>query len=222
MAAPSPASRLITQAARDVLRPLGLRRRGRSRTWIDDHGWWLGVVEFQPSSWSQGSYLNTAVMWLWQDSDHLEFHVGGREAGHEPFEDEAQFTPLATGLARRGAERITEYRARFVDLPSTARHLTAVPARRGNLWDNYHAGIAAGLTGDADTARDRLTRAVQRLSGTDVPWMVRAHRNALDLRDLAEDTDAVHAWAAERTASCRGKLKLGPPPARIPEGLLLS
>ncbi|MGW7445997.1 hypothetical protein [Kitasatospora sp. NPDC054795] len=219
MAAPSPASRLVTQAARDVLRPLGLRQRGRSRTWIDDRGWWLGVVEFQPSSWSQGSYLNTAVMWLWQDCDRLEFHVGGREAGHEAFEDEERFTPLAAGLAHRAADRIVEYRARFADLPSTARHLTAHPARRGNPWDNYHAGIAAGLAGDAATARDRLTRAVQQLSGTDIPWMVDAHRSALELRDLAEDTGALHAWAAERISSCRRRLKLGPPPAGIPEGL---
>ena len=48
MAVELPHSKLITSAARDVLRPLGLRRRGRSRVWLDDRGWWLGVVEFQP------------------------------------------------------------------------------------------------------------------------------------------------------------------------------
>lgn len=34
----------------EVLAPLGVRRRSRSRTWLDDHGWWLGIVEFQPSA----------------------------------------------------------------------------------------------------------------------------------------------------------------------------
>ncbi|MFG2918915.1 hypothetical protein ACGF0D_39285 [Kitasatospora sp. NPDC048298] len=217
MAAISPASRLVTAAARDVLRPLGLRQRGRSRTWIDDHGWWLGVVEFQPSSWSQGSYLNVGVMWLWQDSDHVEFHVGGRQAGHESFEDEAQFMPLAMDLARVAADEIIEYRDRFASLESTAQYLAARPARRGNPWDNYHAGLAAGLVGDSHTAHDRLGRAAQQLSGTDIPWMVQAHRAALQLRDMADDTEALRSWAAERTASCRQRLKLGPPPATTPE-----
>ncbi|MBO0772648.1 MAG: hypothetical protein J2P35_14415 [Actinobacteria bacterium] len=42
---------IIAEVAGQVLAPLGVRRRGRSRTWLDDHGWWLGIVEFQPSSW---------------------------------------------------------------------------------------------------------------------------------------------------------------------------
>ncbi|WP_327170127.1 hypothetical protein OG471_00630 [Streptomyces sp. NBC_01336] len=49
MADRSPVLRIITSAARESLKPLGLTRRGRSRLWIDDHRWWLGVVEFTPS-----------------------------------------------------------------------------------------------------------------------------------------------------------------------------
>jgi hypothetical protein len=95
MASVSPASRLLTQAGREVLRPLGLRQKGRSRTWIDDHGWWLAVVEFQPSSWSLGSYLNVGVMWLWRDSDHLSFDLNYRTNDHVGLRDEQQFTRIA-------------------------------------------------------------------------------------------------------------------------------
>ena len=28
----------------------------------------FGVVEFQPSSWTRGSYLNVGAMWLWRDT----------------------------------------------------------------------------------------------------------------------------------------------------------
>ncbi|MFD7945255.1 hypothetical protein, partial [Streptomyces sp. NPDC059744] len=99
MSAASAASRLVTAAAREILRPLGLQQRGRSRIWIDDHGWWLIVVEFQPGRLG-GSYLNVGVMWLWQDLDHFAFNVGYREAGNEPFRNEAQFTLAAQDLAR--------------------------------------------------------------------------------------------------------------------------
>ncbi|MFJ5233164.1 hypothetical protein ACIQBJ_25125 [Kitasatospora sp. NPDC088391] len=208
MAAISPASHLVTAAACEILRPLGLRQRGRSRTWIDDHGWWLGVVEFQPSSWSQGSYLNVGVMWLWQDVGHLEFNLGGREVGHESFRDEAQFAPLAMDLARTAADRITAYRDRFTALKSTAEYLAAQPARRGNPWDNFHAGATAALVGDAPTARDRFGRALQQLSSTDIPWMVQAHETALQLRDQADDTEALRGWVVERVTSCRQKLNL--------------
>ncbi len=44
-------TRLLTAAARSILRPLGCVQKGRSRTWLDDQDWWVGVVEFQPSAW---------------------------------------------------------------------------------------------------------------------------------------------------------------------------
>src|SRR6202000_1719294 len=46
--------------------PLGLERRGRSRTWIDDQRWYAIVVEFQPSGFSKGSYLNPRLQRLVQ------------------------------------------------------------------------------------------------------------------------------------------------------------
>jgi hypothetical protein len=85
-----PHSTLITAAARDALRQLGLSRKGRSRTWLDDQGWWLGVVEFQPSSWSRGTYLNVGVNWLWNVKDYITFDVGGRVA----FPQSQQFLEL--------------------------------------------------------------------------------------------------------------------------------
>ncbi|MER7309920.1 hypothetical protein [Streptomyces griseoluteus] len=48
MADRRPVLRIISSAARESLKPLGLARRGRSPLWIDDHEWWLGVVEFTP------------------------------------------------------------------------------------------------------------------------------------------------------------------------------
>ena len=43
-------NKIIASAAKSALKPLGLKRVGRSRTWYDDHGWWAVVVEFQPSA----------------------------------------------------------------------------------------------------------------------------------------------------------------------------
>ncbi|HEX4035315.1 MAG TPA: hypothetical protein VHX66_12810, partial [Solirubrobacteraceae bacterium] len=71
MAREPPHSKLLTTAAREVLRPMGLRQKRRSRVWLDDRAWWVGVVEFQASSFSPGTYLNVGAMWLWRRADHV-------------------------------------------------------------------------------------------------------------------------------------------------------
>src|SRR5262249_47199237 len=55
MRASSAHAAIIDRAARTVLQPLGLRRKGRSRLWYDDQGWRAFFVEFQPSDWSKGT-----------------------------------------------------------------------------------------------------------------------------------------------------------------------
>ncbi|WP_217552827.1 hypothetical protein [Streptomyces sp. GbtcB6] len=205
MAATSPASRLVTAAAREALQPLGLQQRGRSRTWIDDHGWWLGIVEFQPGR-NDGSYLNVGVMWLWQDRDHLAFDVGGREPGFERFVNPAQFALDAENLAQRAAGLALEHRARFIDLASTTDFLTSQKPRPGYFWDNHHAGIAAGLTGETAVARQRFDRVLA--EDALAPWMVQAQESARQLHGLAEDPETFEAWATSATTSCRQQLKL--------------
>lgn len=74
-------NRLIRDAAKRHLSLLGVQQRGRSRTWIDDRGWWLITVEFQPSSWSRGTYLNVGATWLWYFKNYLSFDLGYRIEG---------------------------------------------------------------------------------------------------------------------------------------------
>ncbi|MFD3516039.1 hypothetical protein [Streptomyces sp. NPDC058657] len=226
MDAISTASRLVTAAAREALGPLGLQRHGRSRTWIDDHGWWLGIVEFQPSR-NAGSYLNVGVMWLWQARDHLAYDVGGREPGFERFVNPTQFAHDAQTLARRAADLARENRARFADLPSTADFLTLRKPRPGYFWDTYHAGVLAGLTGDTSTARRRFGQVLA--EDAYASWMVQAQESARRLQALAESSQASQAseaaeasearvapaareafreWATEAIDSCRQQLKL--------------
>ena len=71
-------SRLLRVAARNVLQPIGMVQKGRSRIWLQDHGWWVCIVEFQPSSWSRGSRLNVGCLWLWRANDDIHFDEGYR------------------------------------------------------------------------------------------------------------------------------------------------
>jgi hypothetical protein len=148
-----PHTQLLTAAARRILRPLGLQQRGRSRLWLDDRGWWVVVVEFQPSSWSKGSYLNVGAMWLWFEKDYFSFDCNSdyRVEKFAPYEDEAQFAPLAENLALRAAEEVARLRLLFPSVQAAARKLAAKSPK--GFWDSFHAGVACGLAGEKAQAR---------------------------------------------------------------------
>ncbi|MFB7671118.1 hypothetical protein ACFC26_06830 [Kitasatospora purpeofusca] len=207
MADRSPAPRIITLAARECLEPLGLTRRGRSRLWVDDQGWWLGVVEFTPSR-TAGSGLHVGAMWLWHDVDHLAFHVDAVRVGSEPFRNENQFTRLALDLGQQAAANVTALRERFPSLPDAARDITSRPVRRGFLRDGFDAGIASALVGDPGTARRHFERVLR--EEPLAPWEVDAQEKPRELHAMAEDRGAVAAWVTRAVGSSRSKLGMEP------------
>lgn len=74
-------NKVIRAAAKSALTPLGLKQQRNSRIWYDDRGWWALVVEFQPSGFQRGSYLNVGVVWMFYESEHWAFDIGGRVKG---------------------------------------------------------------------------------------------------------------------------------------------
>lgn len=146
-------NRVIDVEARRVLKPFGLVRKGKSRVWLDDHGWWLIQVEFQPSAWSRGSYLNVGVTWMLYESSVGAFHVGSRvdvpfisAVGNENFAEEAR------NLALRAKEEVTALRSKFEHLPAAVGHYGEVLERR-SIWDDYFHGVFLGLSGDSTNAK---------------------------------------------------------------------
>ena len=146
--------RLISAAAKSALAPLGCTQKGRSRTWLDDHAWWVGVIEFQPSAWSRGSYLNVGACWLWYEKDYFSFDDGSRVESFQEFESVEQFAQSARILAERAKDEVLKLRQRFSSLRVTLKHLCNTTTN--DIWSNYHAGVCAALVGDVRTANERL------------------------------------------------------------------
>jgi hypothetical protein len=172
VAAPAPHSKLLTQAAREVLQPMGLIQKGRSRTWLDDHGWWLCVVEFQPSGFTKGSYLNVGAMWLWRRRDDIYYAVGYRveEAPFVKFQSEQQFEPVAKRFAELAALEVSKYRAMFPDLLHAARFLEREGGGVSPEQDAFDAGIAWGLLGERGKAEKAFERHNALISGYLKSW----------------------------------------------------
>jgi hypothetical protein len=141
----------IAEAAKRYLKPLGAHQQGRSRVWLVDSGWYVGVVEFQPSSWSKGAYLNVGAHFLWLPKTHVTFDFGHRKDGHIEFESEEQFADAADFIAKRAAEEVTKLRTLFPN-PKVIHAMT--PSNTGQGWiDRYHRGISHAFDGQIDSAR---------------------------------------------------------------------
>lgn len=201
--------RLIAAAAEAHLRPLGFRRKGQSRFWSADHRFWRIGIEFQPSGWSKGSYLNVGVQWLWYPRRGFTFDTGGRVAEFVPFENPEQFAPAADGLAVQAAEEVRTLRSRFPSLTAIARDLVEMP--RGNaLWPLYHGTVAAGLAGDARTFRGLFDRLLA--EGAHDGWWRDRHDVAARLASCLDDPGAFRAAILVLVGECRAVLRLPPDP----------
>src|SRR5687767_9047301 len=123
-----------------MLSPIGCVRKGRSRTWLDDHGWWVAVAEFQPSGWSKGSYLNVGACFLWSEKDYLSFDD---PAGNRPWLEVTEgesFLPKANILASEARDAILELRRRHSSISGSATWLSG--KSHVNNRDHFHAAMA--------------------------------------------------------------------------------
>jgi hypothetical protein len=151
------ANRLIGAAATAGLAPLGLRRKGRSRIWVDDHAWWLVNVEFQPSARGEGCSLNVGTQHLWARSGHLCLDDVERPLGGSHFVaftgDDAAFTAAMHGVVAAAAAAVERFRQRHGEGTDALSRLVAGE-------NDLDAGIAAALLGDTPSADRRLQGAI--------------------------------------------------------------
>jgi hypothetical protein len=194
-------NRLIRDAARRTLAPLGLRQRGRSRTWVDDHGWWLIVVEFQPSSWARGTYLNVGAMWLWRAIDHLAFEFGGRVG---EFLDVDGSTDIAAEIDRVASE-VRRLRKALATPLDASRELARKPGAAG--WDFLHAATAACVAGQSDMAQRILARVETPKPGAP-EWQRRFWQEVSRLQAELGDPVALNVRLSAAIKQTRAVLKL--------------
>ena len=208
-----PHNRILASVGREELAPLGLIRKGRSRTWLDDCGWWVGVVEFQPSSWSRGSYLNVGATWLWHDEHFLFFDLQSRvqwrdeDGWHEfvRYETDEQFAAETRRLVNRAVESLRKLRGRLGTFEDAARELLRDD---DGFWSYFDAGVALGLAG----ATARAARCFERFAAADAEydWETEAQQRAAVLADLLDRPARFRAEVEQAIRRFRSALKLDP------------
>jgi hypothetical protein len=200
--------KLIAAAAKAALAPLGFRRVGQSRTWISDERYWAIWIEFQPSAWSKGSYLNVRPSWLWLRHGGNDHHP--RPTDFISFESVEQFKPLIENMASIAAQTVVAMRTRFRNLEDVNQFFAERVSQDG--FPVYRAAITAGLVGDIETAR----KLFERMKHTDLtnwgPWIMRLISECAALAALLDEPMRYKAAILETIAERREMLRLPPDP----------
>ena len=107
-------NRIINQVAKEVLAAHGFFRKGQSRTWLYDCGYYFVQIEFQPSSFSgQGTYCNAGIGFLFEYTDDLNktvaFNYGWKRIGdYIEYESGERFRAKITGMATSALKYVGE------------------------------------------------------------------------------------------------------------------
>ena len=109
-----PHNQIIKQLCKDTLLPLGVFQKGTSRIYIDDNGYFFTVIEFQPSGFAKGPYLNIALHFLWSERDYFsfDFPFGAdiRVKNFVEYQNDEQFTHEVTEYVQEAAKQVLFYR----------------------------------------------------------------------------------------------------------------
>ena len=200
-------SKLLNQAAQEVLAPEGVFQKGRSRTWIDDHGWWIIVIEFQPSSWTKGSYLNVGASWLWHEKDYFSFDTDSRERPFIEYLNNDQFAPEARKLAELALRQTLALRRQFASVRLAAGFLEKrLKVSRSGGWAVFHAAISLGCVGEVRRAR-ACFKQIEALP-VEHPWHAALKDAAAEYAVLLDDRPKFLDHVRRTILKTRGLLKL--------------
>ncbi|MBX9777867.1 MAG: hypothetical protein K2Y71_26100 [Xanthobacteraceae bacterium] len=195
--------RIIAAAAKAALEPIGLKRKGQSRVWLSDQRFWVISVEFQPSGWSKGSYLNVGIKWLWHPGPGLDW--SDRPVDFVPFESAEQFAPLMKGMAAHAAQEVQAWRVRFDTFAEICGYLIANAKRDG--WPVYHAAVAAGLAGDQETSR-RFFQQMEDWQTYGYDWQLRLKSDSAALATLSFESEKFRAKVLNIIEGTRALMKM--------------
>ncbi len=199
-------SKIINKVARQILKPNGLERKGQSRTWLDDNGWYTTVVEFQPFKDRQGTCINIGVNFHWYVKDYWSFDIGYRESDFIDYKEENQFTLEVEKLTKTALNKVLDYREKLSDLKISKQTILGHEFTSENLWGSYHKGIICGLLGDINNLNFYFSRLLE--LDLDAPFEKELEKIVIDLKERSSDLDLFKDTIQSFIKETRGQKKL--------------
>ena len=201
-------TKIINNVAKQILKPEGLVRKGQSRTWYHDQGWFTTVVSFEPSKSRRGAYLSLGVNFHWYEKEYFSYDIGGREKVFEEFTTEAQFTPKIEEMVNFALTKVFFYSEKLSTLTTAKPFILSHQFTSDSLWGNYHRGVASGLLGDVDNSKIYLLALLNYQDERNIPWIIDLKTKTQELVDLVDRTKDFNLHVHEIITKTRAKKKL--------------
>jgi hypothetical protein len=152
-------NKLLKKIAKNRLKPYGAIQKGNSRIFLCDNGWYVIVIEFQPSSWDKGSYLNIGVDLNFYPRNYLAFSYGSREKGFTGVNNEKQFIEVVDNYCNHVIEKIQKFREEFKDISTAIASIERI--NPDDPWHYFDLAILYGLNGQAQKADSFLRKLME-------------------------------------------------------------
>lgn len=178
-------NKLIAKKAKETLKPLGFVRSGKSRIWFKDNGWWAVLIEFQPSSFSKGTYVNIAVNHFLYESSGWTFHISKRlspfaDAQTDDFESTLEsMVSQAAAVAQELQNKFSSVEAFFDYYQSMEQH---------TIWNSLYIGIFSALLGNTKKAKESFQIICDDVYS--MGWELAIQSRAKDLMFVLQDEKA--------------------------------
>ena len=166
-----PHGKIINAVARKTLAPLGFFRKGSSRVWLKDNGYYFTQVDFQPSAYDKGTYLNVGMSFLWglplEEQYAINLDYGKRVGLFVPYAgDDEGFTRQVEELAQAALREIQLYEG-CTDLTFARNEICG---KAGDGWLEYHWAMLCFLTADVEAGLQHLAQYTQPRQNWDYYW----------------------------------------------------
>jgi len=188
-------NKIIKTNAAILFKPYGIKRKGQSRFFIDDHGWYTIGIEFQPSKSGNGTYLNIGVNFNWNIQGHFSYDIGGRNFvdignGKQQFFEyinDMQFIEVINKLCDFSVKIINEYRNNLKNINTAKKTIKKNKYHGNSLWGNYHRGIVSGLIGNTNSLNNYFNELLK-IPDNNIEWIKTLKKQVEELKILGNES----------------------------------
>jgi hypothetical protein len=179
-------NKIIKTIATKLLKPYGIKKKGQSRLFIDDNGWFLIIIEFKPHKYKRGTFLNIGINFNWYFNDYFSFDIGNREKDFIEYNNTEKFTEEINRLCEYSIEIIIGYRTKLKNINTSEKIILENNYTSDSLWGNYHRGIISGLNGKINNLHKYFNKLLNE-PDNNIEWIKELQKTTKELKDLADN-----------------------------------
>ena len=179
-------NKIIKTIATKLFKPYGIKRKGQSSFFIDDNGWFLIIIEFQPHKFKRGTFLNIGINFNWYLEDYFSFDIGNREKDFIEYNNTEQFTDEIEKLCEYSIKIINEYRIKLKNINVSKKIILKNNYTSDSLWGNYHRGIISGLNKEINNLHKYFNKLLNE-PDNNIEWIKELQKGTRELKDLADN-----------------------------------